>query len=112
MARQSLTEKWILHEAVRPYIIDKLYERRTHPFLAPTRWPQSGALHTLFKGLLTCDAIEGLGFLDYAVVQEALGRAFGDKADAKAFRKLVFVRSWVTLAERFGVKEADIEDCV
>lgn len=114
LALQSLilTQKWILREAVRPYITDELYKRKKHPFLAPTRWPQGGPLHRLFEGLLTREAVEGLGFLDYAVVEEALEQAFADKADARAFRTLVYVGSWVTLAERFGVKKADKEDWV
>jgi len=112
LALQSLTEKWILREAVRPYITDELYKRRKHPFLAPTRWPEGGALHQLFRGLLTRKAVEALGFLDFAVVEEALGRAFGLKGDTKAFRTLVYVAAWVTLAERFGVKKADKEDWI
>ncbi len=104
---QSLTEKWILREAVKPYITDELYKRRKHPFLAPTRWPQDGPLHRLLKSLLTREAVEGLGFLDYGVVEKALERAFGDKADPLSFRTLLYVGAWVTLAERFGVKKAD-----
>ncbi|KAL8761435.1 MAG: hypothetical protein Q9184_002457, partial [Pyrenodesmia sp. 2 TL-2023] len=108
----SLKEKWILREAVRPYITDELYKRRKNPFLAPTRWPQGGALHRLFQGLLTREAVEALGFLDYAVVEEALERAYSLKGDTKAFRTLVYVGAWVTLRERFGVKKANKEDWV
>ncbi|KAI4153206.1 MAG: hypothetical protein L6R39_001637 [Caloplaca ligustica] len=111
-ALQSLKEKWILREAVRPYITDELYKRRKNPFLAPTRWPQGGALHRLFQGLLTREAVEALGFLDYAVVEEALERAYSLKGDTEAFRLLVYVGAWVTLRERFGVKKANKDDLV
>ena len=107
-ARQSMTEKWIMREAVRPFVTQELYERRKHPFLAPTRWPQDGPLDFMLRGLLTHDAVAGLGFVDYAVVEDALNRAFGDNADPRAFRTLLFVGAWVTLAERFGVKKADM----
>ncbi len=83
LALQSLTEKWILREAVRPYITDELYKRKKHPFLAPTKLPEGGALHRLFVGLLTHEAVEGLGFWDYAVVEDALQRAFGDKGGSE-----------------------------
>jgi asparagine synthase (glutamine-hydrolysing) len=103
---QSLTAKWILREAVRPFITDELYRRKKHPFLAPTKWPLGGPLHRMFKALLTREAVEKLGFVDYSVVEGALKHAFGDAADAKAFRTLAYVGAWVALSERFGVATA------
>ncbi|PGH17653.1 asparagine synthase (glutamine-hydrolyzing) [Helicocarpus griseus UAMH5409] len=111
-ALQSFTEKWILREAVRPYITDELYQRRKHPFLAPARWPKNGPLHRMFEELLTREAVEGLGFVDWDVVESALGRAFGDDADSRAFRTLVYTGSWVTLAQRFGIEKAVLEDYI
>ncbi|KAL8856760.1 MAG: hypothetical protein Q9178_006597 [Gyalolechia marmorata] len=86
-ALHLLKEKWILREAVRAYITTELCKRRKNPFLAPTRWPRGGAKHRLFQGLLTREAVEALGFLDYAVVEEALERAYNPKGDTRAFRK-------------------------
>ncbi|KAF2129728.1 glutamine-hydrolyzing asparagine synthase [Dothidotthia symphoricarpi CBS 119687] len=105
-ALQSLTAKWILREAVRPYITDELYRRKKHPFLAPTKWPHGGPLHCTFVQLLTRDAVDQLGFVDYAVIEHSLEIAFGDKADATAFRTLTYVAAWVVLSKRFGVKKA------
>lgn len=106
-ARQSITEKWILREAVRPYVTNELYERRKHPFLAPTKYPRGGSLHRMLEGLLTHDAVEGLGFVDCAVVEAAMARAFGDNSEPSAFRTLLYVAAWVTLAARFGIRRAD-----
>lgn len=106
-ALQSLTAKWILREAVRPYITDELYRRKKHPFLAPTKWPRSGPLHRMFEDLLTREAVEQLGFVDYAVIEDALRRGFGDEAESTAFRTLAYVGAWVTLSKRFGVKKAE-----
>ena len=106
----SFTEKWILREAVRPFITDELYKRKKHPFLAPMKWPRDGPLHSMLSNLLTREAVEALGFVDFSLVQESLDRAFGDKADAGAFRSLLYVGAWVTLSERFGVKKADLGD--
>ncbi|ROT35057.1 glutamine-hydrolyzing asparagine synthase [Sodiomyces alkalinus F11] len=102
----SFTEKWILREAVRPFITDELYKRKKHPFLAPMKWPRGGPLHQTLSGMLTREAVEGLGFVDYNVVRDSLDRAFGEEADASAFRNLLYVGAWVTLAERFGVRKA------
>lgn len=110
MALQSLSEKWILREAVRPYITDELYRRKKHPFLAPTRWAEDGALHRMFKSLLTKEAVEELGFVDYTKIQEAMGTAWGENGDSKAFRLLVYCGAWVTLGQRMGVAKADASD--
>ncbi|KAF2690582.1 glutamine-hydrolyzing asparagine synthase [Lentithecium fluviatile CBS 122367] len=107
---QSLTAKWILREAVRPFITDELYRRKKHPFLAPTKWPLGGPLHRMFEGLLTRDAVERLGFVDYSAVEGALKHGFGDAADSKAFRTLAYVGAWVTISERFGVAQAVAPD--
>ncbi|KAI9661955.1 MAG: hypothetical protein M1821_009195 [Bathelium mastoideum] len=110
LALQSLNEKWILRQAVRPYITDELYKRKKHPFLAPARWPKGGALHRMFKTLLTQPAVEELGFVNYATIKEAMDIAWGEKADAKAFRLLVYCGAWVTLSQRMGVAKADVSD--
>ncbi|KAL9014613.1 MAG: hypothetical protein Q9173_000742, partial [Seirophora scorigena] len=110
MALQSLNEKWILRQAVRPYITDELYKRKKHPFLAPTRWTKDGPLHRMFKTLLTPRAVEQLGFVNYATIQEAMDIAWGEKADAKAFRLLVYCGAWVTLSQRMGIAKADASD--
>ncbi|PNY25884.1 Asparagine synthase [Tolypocladium capitatum] len=108
-ALRSLTEKWILREAARPYLTDELYSRRKVTFWAPTRWPKNGRLHNMFKTLLTREAVEGLGFVDFAVVDRAMANAFGDAADPAAFRVVCYAGGWVTLAERFGIKKASVE---
>ncbi|KAK4220794.1 putative asparagine synthetase [Podospora fimiseda] len=107
---QSLTEKWILREAVKPFITDELYRRRKHPFLAPTKWPKGGPMHRMFGDLLTKESVEKLGFVDWNVVEKALSTGFGDQADGRAFRTLSYVGAWVTLGEKLGVAQARMED--
>lgn len=101
-----LSEKWILREAARPYVTDELYGRKKMAFWAPVRWPRGGRLHDMFGALLTREAVEELGFVDWAVVEEALGRAFDDGADQLAFQLLCCTASWVVIGRRFGVKTA------
>lgn len=107
MALQSLNEKWILRQAVRPYITDELYKRKKHPFLAPTKWANDGPLHHMFKELLTEKSVEELGFVDFNAIKHAMDVAWGDAADPKAFRLLVYCGAWVTLGQRFAVAKAE-----
>jgi len=110
VALQSLDEKWILRQAVRPYITEELYKRKKHPFLAPTRWALGGPLHHKFKALLTQDAVEGLGFVDWETIQKDMRCAWGETADPGAFRRLVYCAAWVTLSQRLGVSKAAVSD--
>ncbi|KAJ5332163.1 uncharacterized protein N7506_005946 [Penicillium brevicompactum] len=109
-ALQTINEKWILRQAVRPYITDELYKRKKHPFLAPTKWAQDGPLHRKFKGLLTQEAVEGLGFVDPEAIRKAMETAWGETADPRAFRFLLYCGAWVTLSQRMGVAKAEEDD--
>lgn len=110
IALQSLNEKWILRQAVRPYITDELYQRKKHPFLAPTRWAEDGPLHRKFKELLTREAVEGLGFVEWEAIQAAMVTAWGENADPKAFRRLLYCGAWVALSLRMDIPEAKQSD--
>ncbi|KXH44318.1 asparagine synthase [Colletotrichum simmondsii] len=110
VASQALTEKWILREAAKPFILKELYERQKHPFTAPIKWPRGGPLHNMLLNTVTRERVENLGFVDYNVVEDALDRGFGEKADVKAFRILLFVAAWVTLGERLGIPKASLQD--
>ncbi|RDA95365.1 hypothetical protein CP533_3540 [Ophiocordyceps camponoti-saundersi (nom. inval.)] len=101
-----LKEKWILREAVRPHVTEEVYHRPKVAFWAPIRWPRNGRLHSMFRDLLTREAVDQLGFIDYSVVREALDKAFGDAADPKSFRIVCYTGNWVAISQRFGVKKA------
>ncbi|KAI6778344.1 uncharacterized protein J7T54_003351 [Emericellopsis cladophorae] len=112
VALQSLDEKWILRQAMRPFITDELYQRKKNPFLAPTRWKVGGPLHQKLTMLLSEKAVEELGFVDWATIQEDMGTAWGEEADPGAFRRLLCCSAWVALSRRMGVAkgtEADWE---
>lgn len=105
-AFQHLTEKWILREASKPYITDELYNRRKVTFWAPSKWPKGGSMQRMFAKLLTREAVENLGFINYEVVETALGRAFGEDADLPSFRIVCYTGNWVAISQKFGVKRA------
>lgn len=102
----QLIEKWILREAGKSFIPEEIYNRKKQPYLAPVKWPQNGPLHQMFQRLCTKEAIENLGFVDWAPVERALQHAFGPKGDQGLFRLLVCVACWVVLSQRFGVEKA------
>ncbi|KAI9147089.1 Amidase chyE [Paramyrothecium foliicola] len=109
-ALRTVSEKWILREAARPYITDELYNRRKLPFLAPVRYPEDGPLHNMFKELLTRKAVEGLGFVRFDVIEAALKAAFGDNSDSASFRTLCYVGGWVAISQGFGMKPANVDN--
>jgi asparagine synthase (glutamine-hydrolysing) len=99
-------EKWVLREAAKPYITKELYERKKHPYSAPTTWPRDGPLHKLLAGLLTEENVEKLGFVSWPRVKWLVYRAFGEKGDPGAMRTALVVAEWVVLSQRFGVERA------
>jgi len=98
-------EKWILREASKPFITTELYERKKHPYSAPTTWPAEGALHKLMRKLITQSNVEQLGFIDWRKTHGLVERAFVDK-DPLALRFTLLVAEWVVLSQRFGVQPA------
>lgn len=101
----SFNEKYILREAMRPFITGEIYTRRKKPFSGPTQFRAHGPIHRTFQRLLTRRNIDGLGFLDWDSTQEYLKSAFEDE-DRAAFRKVVFIAQFVVLMQRFGVQTA------
>jgi asparagine synthase (glutamine-hydrolysing) len=99
-------EKWILREAAKPFITKELYERKKHPYSAPTTYPRDGPLHRLMKKLINKENVEKLGFVDWSRSQSLVDKAFGEQGDPNAMRFSFLIAQWVTLSQRFGVKMA------
>lgn len=104
-ASKAFTEKWILREASKPFVTQELYDRKKHPYSAPTTWPANGPLHKLFQRLVTKDHVEQLGFVDWAKINGQVDRAFVEK-DAVALRQTLIVAEWIVISQRFGVAKA------
>lgn len=103
---KRFVEKWVLREAAKPFITKELYERKKHPYSAPTTYPVGGPLHRLFDRLITEPNINALGFVDWAKCRNLTSRAFMNKAPG-AMRYAIVVAEWVVLSKRFGVKKAE-----
>ncbi|KAK0860472.1 hypothetical protein LTS02_008486 [Friedmanniomyces endolithicus] len=104
--RRRFVEKWVLREASKPFITQELYERKKHPYSAPTRYPRGGPLWRLMGGLLTREKVEGLGFVGWEKVEGLVEEAFGEEGSPRAMRLALVVVAWVVMAERFGVRTA------
>ena len=104
-ATGTFVEKWILREATKPFVTKELYERKKHAYTAPILYPENGPLHQLYKKLLTREAIDGLGFLDWKEVKGLPERAFVKK-ELSAMRSLNLCCQWIILGKRFGVARA------
>ncbi|KAI7571990.1 hypothetical protein KC343_g1080 [Hortaea werneckii] len=108
---KRFVEKWVLREASKPFITPELYNRKKHPYSAPTKYPAGGPLQKVMQRLVTRENIAALGFVDWEVVDGLLKTAFDagpeSPGDARALRLLLVVGDWVVLGKRFGVKRAE-----
>lgn len=113
-AEAQVTEKYVLREAVRPFVTEEIYARRKHSYVAPVKYPVNGPLHLLMKRLVTKENVFRVGFLDWTCegLKVAKGRNLGDLVDAafaerddEIFRVVICVAQWVVLTGRFGIQE-------
>ncbi|OJD36739.1 asparagine synthase [Diplodia corticola] len=103
---QRLVEKWVLREASKPFITSELYERKKHPYSAPTLFPENGPLHKLFSRLMTRENVEELGFVDWNKTKDMVREAFVEK-NPSAVRAAISISQWIVLGRRFGVRKAE-----
>lgn len=103
---ELFTAKWILREAMKPFVTKELYERVKHPYTAPLQYELRGPLHIVLKRLITEENVRQLGFVSWEKTSTLLERTFADK-DATAARLAFCVAQWIVLAQRFGIKTAE-----
>lgn len=101
----SITEKYVLREAVRPFVTDEIYTRKKKPYLGPNRFSENGPLHKLIDRLTSRENVEALGWVDWEETQRQVHKAFVEK-DPLALRSAFSVSQFVVLSQRFGVKKA------
>lgn len=105
---RSFTEKWILKEAMKPFITPELYARKKHPFSAPVQYKPDGPVHRLFERLITKENVEKLGFLEWDKCKDLLHDAIYDGSRPK-WSQMILVGQFVILSKKFGVKKATPE---
>ncbi|KAL8715747.1 MAG: hypothetical protein Q9220_000414 [cf. Caloplaca sp. 1 TL-2023] len=102
----TLTEKWILRQASKPFITEELYQRKKHPYSAPSVYPIGGPMFRLMRKLITRKRVEGLGFVEWSMVEGLVERAF-ESQDQVLLRSAFGIAQWVVLGERFGIPRAE-----
>ncbi|KAL6239510.1 hypothetical protein BDW75DRAFT_227146 [Aspergillus navahoensis] len=107
--KKILLEKYILREAMRPFITDEVMNRTKRAYLGPSNDRVDGPLHRAVKRLLTEDNVRKLGFVDWDRLQEHIVKGFHD-GDQRCFRSSLFVAQLVVLSQRFSVKTAIATD--
>lgn len=121
----ALREKWILYEAVRPFVTPEVYGRVKQPFVAaPRRYARDGPMHRLLKRLLSREGIEAVGWLDVARVEELMRISFGSDEEGKegegatedpreaklATAQALLCAEMCLFAKRWGVKRVGSEE--
>ncbi|KAG9415557.1 hypothetical protein AC1031_009005 [Aphanomyces cochlioides] len=102
-ATGTFTDKWILREAVRPFVSQELYERSKVMFLAPPSEFDPEAYHwKKIKARVTQQAVERLGWMDWTFVDSLMTR-FMKTNDRIAQNLLNIILSYIVIQERFGV---------
>jgi asparagine synthase (glutamine-hydrolysing) len=101
----SLTEKYILREAVKPFVTEEIYERPKKPYLGPTKFSENGPLHRLVLRLTSQENVDALGFVDWEKTQEIVKKAFQNQ-DLWSLRAAFSVCQFVVLSQRFKVARA------
>ncbi|KAJ6466037.1 putative asparagine synthase [Mycena vitilis] len=113
----SFTDKWILRQAVKPYVLEELFHRKKLSYNAPpTRRleDQRGnsvrvPLQAHLKARITRANVERVGFFQWSSVEESLASYLAQPhfpADGALDRRaqlLVYVLSFIVLQERFSV---------
>ncbi|KAI4197332.1 MAG: hypothetical protein LQ350_006001 [Teloschistes chrysophthalmus] len=101
----SVTEKWILRQASRPFITDELYTRKKHPYTAPVVFAVGGPMHQLMTKLITQENVEALGFVDWNGTKDQVEKAFSTQ-DQVMLRSAFGIAQWIVLGKRFGISKA------
>ncbi|KAL4782710.1 nucleophile aminohydrolase [Aspergillus varians] len=100
-----LREKYILREAMKPFVTDEIMNRTKRAYLGPSVYKENGPLYKAVKKLLTEENVKNLGFVDWNQLQHHITKGFRD-GDQKCFRSSLFVAQLMVLSQRFGVKTA------
>ncbi|CAG8068665.1 unnamed protein product [Penicillium salamii] len=98
-------EKYLLREAVKPYVTDEIYNISKKAYMGPRKFWPGGPLHQKIKKLVTKENVESLGFVSWSATEEAVEKAF-TKQEPMALRRAITVAQFIVLGQRFGVKPA------
>ncbi|MDH4319291.1 MAG: asparagine synthase (glutamine-hydrolyzing) [Desulfobulbaceae bacterium] len=103
---KNMTEKWILREAARPYLLESVYRREKHPFLAPpSSLARGGKLYQHVQDMLRGPVLNNLPFFNQTKVKEFLDSipSLAPHVQTSAEPVLMELLSMCILQQRFQV---------
>ena len=110
----QMVEKWILRQAVKPFVTEEVYLRKKVSFNPPPAGEPAAAsrmlpLQTHLKARITQESVERVGFFDWPYVESQLSAYLespkfmpNGRLDPRA-GLLMNVLSYIMLQERFKV---------
>ncbi|KAJ7151782.1 putative asparagine synthase [Mycena crocata] len=103
-----LVEKWILRQAVKPFITDELYRRKKVPFNPATarkRAPESGLLplQLYLKARITQASVQRLGCIDWTFAEYLDSPKFSAHGMDQRASVLMNILRYIVLQERFFI---------
>ena len=117
----GFTEKWILREAVKPFVTNEIYQRKKSQYNVPISSPtggEGGTKHTplqrLLKERLTVEAVGRLGWANWDYIEDLLKQYLSspetpvDGGLDKRARILLCILSFIILQGKFHVPQAMI----
>lgn len=99
---RTLIEKWILEEAVEPYVARETYERTEPPFFAPPCKKPNPKFPDLLKKFLTRENIDRLGRIKYDKASDAV-TTYLKANDLRAYQDQQIIILYVVLSSQFNV---------
>lgn len=103
---KGITEKYILREAMRPYLTDTVYKHQKHPFLAPPACKTlDKSMKELLQDTLRSQSFASLPFYDQTKVIATLDQSpyFSDSVHPAMDAIFVKMLSTCVLQEQFGL---------
>lgn len=97
-----LNEKYILKEAMRPYVTDEIYNRTKHPYVAPASKPGAQPIVRLLNKWVSKERVDHLGFLNWETCETIKERVIMT-GDCMAYSSMLKVISLLILNEQFDV---------
>ncbi|KAJ7726323.1 putative asparagine synthase [Mycena maculata] len=111
----NFIEKWVLREAVRPFVTEEIYNIKKSMYNSPIPPPtstlagRSTPLQAHLAARITKEAVDQLGFLRWETVKATLAE-FMERPESPAdggldpnARRLLYVLSFIVLREKFQV---------
>src|SRR5690606_32858355 len=104
LLRRDGREKWVLREALRPFVSTDVYDRKKQPFFAPPSMLQDrSAMFVLAQDLLRSDTMKSLPFLNCRAVIKLLDQfpSFTAPQQAQLDPLILMMMSFCVLQDRY-----------